>query len=395
VLVVLFTLASNPKLLTKSRIYVAATTAFILFLPHIYWQYAHGFPSIQYHLMERIDSSYEFSSTFDYLLQQLVLVGPVSSIVLLWAFLRKRPLDMLERALKFTTVGFYLFFLLYSFRGPVEANWTFPAFIGLIVLSHQYLVDKKHLRKLVNVLALITLCIVFLGRLYLAGCLPRLGLKDDEFLMNKEWADDISAKANGLPVFFVDSYQRASKFWFYSGHPAYSLNTLDYRRNGFNFWPLEDSLQHKRMFSVYQGKHRDIFNDSFQTDKGVFLGRVINDYFSFSRILFIDGKGLAGTSNQLLDLQFRCNVDSNSFLRLHPQFDTAHVWMAVYTKDVDEPVILPTTITLKNIRMRNQALGGSVKLEVPAGKYIARLGISSCIPNWPTINSTVFDLQVK
>jgi hypothetical protein len=45
--------------------------------------------------------------------------------------------------------------------------------------------------------------------------------------------------------------------------------------------------------------------------------------------------------------------------------------------------------------MRNQALGGSVKLEVPAGKYIARLGISSCIPNWPTINSTVFDLQVK
>src|SRR5205085_6363365 len=128
-----------------------------------YWQYAHGFPSVQYHLKERIETSYKFSSTLDYIFQQLIFIGPISSVVLLWAAFRKPPADKIERALKFTTAGFYFFFLAYSFRGGVEANWTFPAFIGLIVLSHQYLISRSHLRKLVNVLAIITLIVVCAG----------------------------------------------------------------------------------------------------------------------------------------------------------------------------------------------------------------------------------------
>jgi 4-amino-4-deoxy-L-arabinose transferase-like glycosyltransferase len=212
-LVLLLTFLSNPKLLFRSQVYIAAIVAFVLFLPHIYWQYSHGFPSIQYHLKERVDSSYNFSFTLEYMFQQLLVVGPVSSIVLIWACLRRRPSDELERALKFTTVGIYAVFLLYTFRGPVEANWTFPSFIGLIVLSHQYLVDRSHLRKLVNILALITLCIVFAGRLYLAGIFPRIELKEDEFLSNREWTSEVNTNSKGLPVFFVDSYQRASKYW--------------------------------------------------------------------------------------------------------------------------------------------------------------------------------------
>jgi hypothetical protein len=395
VLVILFTVASNPRLLRKSRTYLAVLIAAILYIPHLYWQYAHGFPSVQYHLKERIVSSYEISTTFEYIFQQLIFVGPASSIVLLWATFRKRPSNEIERALKFCSVGFYLFFLLYSLRDPIEANWTFCAFIGVIVLSHQYLTTRKHLRKLVNVLAFITLIIVVGGRLYLAGALPAIGLKDDEFLFNKEWTNEISKKADGLPVFFVDSYQRASKYWFYSGLPTYSLNTLDYRRNGYNFWAMEDSLQGRKMYAVYQGKHNDLFPDSIPTIKGQFLGRTVEKYFSFSRILFNSESDLEGMSDQLIDVELQCKADTSTIMRIHPAYDTARIWMAVYKIDVDEPLIIPTTMTIKDITHTNQSLLGKVKLAVPKGEYTARLGISSCIPNWPTINSSVIDLRVK
>ncbi|MCZ5415418.1 hypothetical protein O5553_28675, partial [Escherichia coli] len=81
---------------------------------------------------------------------------------------------------------------------------------------------------------------------------------------------------------FVDSYQRASKYWFYTGTPAFSLNTVNYRRNNFNFWKMEDSLQGKPAYAIYQGKHQDYFSDSIQTAKGIYLGRAVPDYFSFS-----------------------------------------------------------------------------------------------------------------
>ena len=395
VLVILFTVVANPKLLTRSRAYLAVLIATALYVPHLYWQYTHGFPSVQYHLKERILSRYDLSTTLEYIFQQLLFVGPASSIVLLWATFRKRPASDIERALKFCTVGFYLFFLLYSFRGPIEANWTFPAFIGVIILSHQYLTSRKHLRKLVNVLAFITLIIVVVGRLYLAGTLPAIGLKDDEFLFNKEWTREVSKHANGTPVFFVDSYQRASKYWFYCGTPTYSLNTLDYRRNGYNFWCMEESLQDKKMYAVYQGKHSDLFPDLIPTIRDTFLGRTVERYFSFSRVLFDSEHELQGSPGQLIELQLQCKADTASLIRMHPEYDTARIWMAVYKIDVDEPVILPTTLTLKDILHTNETLSGKVKLTVPKGDYTARFGITSCIPNWPTINSSTIDLRVE
>jgi hypothetical protein len=394
-LVVALTLASNPKLFTKRSTYLVGVFSLLLFIPHLYWQYAHDFPSAQYHFKDRISRSYQSSFTFDYIFQQLLLMGPLATIVILWAAIRSKPTDELQRALKFTTFGFYLFFLLYSFRGYIEANWTFPAFIGLIVLSHQYLSGRAHLRKLINILAICTFILTTACRFYLAGCLPPMDLKDDEFLFNKEWTEDIDQRAGGLPVFFVDSYQRASKYWFYSGKPAYSLNTLDYRRNGFSLWTMEDSLQHKKMYGVYQGKHNDYFKDSIPTKKGVFLGRIFDNYFSFSRILFASPSNVEGNNGDSLQIPVNCLIDEDSYKRIHPLFDTARVWMAIYSKDVDEPIVLPTSFCLGELTEHKQQVDVPVRLKVSPGSYAARFGISSCVSNWPTINSTAFSLKVK
>ena len=394
-LVVALTLVSNPKLLLKWQTYIVTAIALILFAPHIYWQFRHDFPSVQYHLFERSTSPYKINFTLDYIIEQLLIAGPLAGFILIWASFKRKPIDEVERALKFTTVGFYFFFLLATFRGRVEANWTFPSFIGLVALSHQQLRGNERLKRWIYRLSLITIGLVFVARLYLLGNIfPAIGLKDDEFLFNKDWANSIQQHSNGLPVFFTDSYQRASKYWFYSGFPSYSLNTLDERRNNFNLWKMEDGLQHKKTYGVYQGKHQNYFSDSINTKKGWYLGKVINDYFSFSRILISTGK-IEAKSNEIVILPLTFKLDQESLKRIHPDFDTVRVWMAVSLESVDEPVVFPTDLTLKNLKSGRQVLDAKIRLVLPPKKYKARFGLTSCIANWPTVNSSLITLEVK
>ncbi|HEY0272334.1 MAG TPA: glycosyltransferase family 39 protein, partial [Chitinophaga sp.] len=53
VLLVFFIVLSNLNLLRVFRFYVAVAITTVLFFPHLYWQYLHHFPSLQYHLVER------------------------------------------------------------------------------------------------------------------------------------------------------------------------------------------------------------------------------------------------------------------------------------------------------------------------------------------------------
>jgi hypothetical protein len=64
-------------------------------------------------------------------------------------------------------IGIYLIFLISSFRGKVEVNWTMPAIIPLIVLSHQFLIDKISWTKPLKIIAFVSLLLIIAGRIYL------------------------------------------------------------------------------------------------------------------------------------------------------------------------------------------------------------------------------------
>ena len=53
-LLIIIVILSNLKLLRNGRFYVAAILALLLFVPHLYWQYSNGFPSLKYHLVDRV-----------------------------------------------------------------------------------------------------------------------------------------------------------------------------------------------------------------------------------------------------------------------------------------------------------------------------------------------------
>src|SRR6185503_3961433 len=282
-LIVLFTFLSNIKLLTRWQTWLACLLVLILYSPHLYWQWQHDWISFRYHLFESNVNAYKFSQTTDYLLGQILLAGPIAGLLLLPAAFLYKPKPQsdsyrMEKALKFTLVGIYTVFLLSSFRGKVEPNWTMPVLIPLIILSHQFIVDKISWTKPLRVIAFISLLLIIAARLYLVIDIgPDNGLKG-RFHNNDLWANTIKEKTGEIPVVFYNSYQRASLYWFYSGVRSHSHNSYGERRNNYNFWPTEDSLLGKKVFiaDVYGISN---FSDSVHTKKG-WLGLSIDTLYA-------------------------------------------------------------------------------------------------------------------
>ena len=139
----------------------------ILYSPHLLWQWQHDWVSFRYHLFESNVSAYKFSYTTEYLLGQLLLAGPLVGFILLPAAFIYKTKNETEKALKFTLVGVYLIFFISSFRGKVEVNWPMPALVPLIILSHQFIIDKISWLKPLRIIAFISLLLIVAGRLYL------------------------------------------------------------------------------------------------------------------------------------------------------------------------------------------------------------------------------------
>jgi len=272
VLIVVFTLLSNIKLFTKPKLYIAGILTFCLFIPHLLWQWEHNWISFRYHLFESNVNAYKFSFTAEYLLGQLLLPGPIAGFILLPAAFLYNPQNKTEKALKYNMVGIYIFFLLSSFRGKVEANWTSPVIVSIMVLSHQSLQEKltpmaiggqKWLFRLLP----ITLFVVLFARIIMIEDILPVKQIRSRYHSWKEWSAIMKEKTKGLPIVFSNSYQRASKYWFYSGQMTCSQNLYKERRNNYNFWPIEDSLLGKPVFFLDK-YNLQRFHDSLKTPLG-------------------------------------------------------------------------------------------------------------------------------
>ncbi|HEV7780544.1 MAG TPA: glycosyltransferase family 39 protein, partial [Chitinophagaceae bacterium] len=289
VLVVFFVLLSNLRLFRRYQLYFAGLIAFIFIAPHLIWQWDHDWVSFRYHLFESNVNAYKPSFTLEYLAGQLLLPGPIAGLILLPAAFLYKPKNKTEDALRYAMVGIYLFFLLSSFRGKVEANWTSPALVSLIVLGHQYLYDKLRWQKLLFKLLPVTLIIVLFVRvIMIVDILPLKAVKE-RFHAWKDWPAEMKERTKGLPIVFSNSYQRASKYWFYTGQMTYSQNLYTGRKNNYNFWPIEDSMLGKPVYFL------DIYGvsgyiDSLQTPIGMIRYRYDSSFVSFGTTQISSGR---------------------------------------------------------------------------------------------------------
>lgn len=392
ILVIGLVLLSNLKLFANKYTYVSLLVCLLLFAPHIYWQYQHNFPSVQFHLFERNAADYKFKFTTEYLLGQIAFAGPVIGWLLLWAAFRYKPVSAVERAMKYTMIGTYIAFLISTYKGRVEANWTVPALIPLMVLSHRYFIQNYKLQKWVYISIPITLLFIVAVRLYIMAWFPPVSwIKRNEFHGNRIWTTGIHKKAGHLPVVFVNSYQMASKYWFYTNMPAFSLNSPYYRRNNYNLWPIEDSLIGKTVYVDVPHNSQD-YEWLFKPNGWSFpKAGVYQGFYSFSRVLFT---GIKCTAKQKGSVQINTHVsipeNYKSFFQ-QPAYSETPIWLVLYD-DGDVKTIINTGSTVRSLTSSDLELNINIPVGIAAKDYSARLCIGTILPGFPTINSTEFEV---
>jgi hypothetical protein len=84
---------------------------------------------------------------------------------------------------------------------------------------------------------------------------------------------------------WLNSYQRASKYAFYSGQPTHSLNFYRERRNNYNFWPIEDSMQGKSV-AIVDIYDMNRYTDSIKTPLGWVGYRIDSSFKGTSKYWF-------------------------------------------------------------------------------------------------------------
>jgi len=394
ILIVFFTLISNIRLFTKWQTYVAGILALALFSPHLFWQFQHDYPSFRYHLFERNASVYKTDYTFEYVFGQILMAGPLIGWLLLWAAAKKKVVSDLEKALKYSLFGIYAFFLLSTFKGRVEANWTAPAYIALIVLSHQYLTENLKAARWIYRLFIPSFLIVLMARVYMMIDIDPLPFfPKDEFHRNKEWSSIVHDKAAGKSVVFVNTYQRPSQYNFYSGDSAFGLNNIYYRRNNYNFWPLEQSLM-GRSATVISHENYEYFTDTIHTPRGFIGSKVIDPFFSFSRVDIRTSSRLEVSEGRLIaDLVVNIPLEFSTH-RAYTRFDTAQIVLSIFKKDKKKATLIQTGSRLKDVHDGKLKVDLILPASFAAGDYQVKWGINTAIPGWPSLNSSGYQLVI-
>lgn len=247
ILVILFTLASNLKLLRNPRFYVASIFGACLFVPHLYWQFEQEFPSLKYHLVGRNDP-YQLKHTLNYLANQLLNFGPLLFPLWIMSLWQGPSKTALLRAFFFNVIAIWGFFLVFTGKGHPEPQWTAVLCVPLALLGFNYLKNQERYRRLFTNLAVFMVILLFLARIIMVADWSKRFLPQ---FHKEEWVKAMQEQAGDLPVVFLDHYRDPSTYSFYSGDETTALNfPVGYRRNQFDIWDWEKRYHNKKVMLV-------------------------------------------------------------------------------------------------------------------------------------------------
>jgi hypothetical protein len=239
----------------------------------------------------------------------------------------------------------------------------------------------------------LSLLLVFAVRIYMVMDIPNNStIPKYEFHDNQNEASYFTKQSKGNPVVFINSYQQASKQRFYSELPSFSLNTPLYRRNNYNYWPIEDSLFWRPV--LVTGKFdRAVLKYRVNLPGFDSAGmRFIDTFYSFSKVRLKKIEQKSRSSS----IAVRCSITSPSdylkWFQTSPG-DTASIQLAVYKND--STFYFPSTFRVSNIQTTISHADLMFHTFLGSGVYKARLGISSSIPGHPTVNSLAFELDIE
>jgi hypothetical protein len=248
-LLIILIILSNLKLLQSPKFYISSIMAVMLFFPHILWQYSNDFPSLKYHLVDRI-SGFVIGNVPQYLLNLLLIQNPFILPVCIWLIFKNRSKNQFEKSLIYVISGFIAFFFISSFRYRVEPQWTALVSIPIIIILLGNSCFETRFGGYVKWVTIFFLPVLLFARLaFMVDFLPVTYLKKG-YHNSKERAIELSKIAGDRPVVFTNSYQDASKYTFYTGKFAHTLDNLNYRKNQYDLWDFEERIHGKEVLYV-------------------------------------------------------------------------------------------------------------------------------------------------
>lgn len=245
VLVIGFVLLSNLKILLNYRFWIALIVAFLVILPHVFWQASHEYLSLRFHLSERSFEPYNVADTLEYVATQFFVLGPVTGILFFIALIKLKSKTSFERTLKFLFWGVMFFFFFMSFKGNVEAHWTFVTIIPGLYFGYKYFDGKEKASKRIQKMGMTILVLIVVAKSTLMIDLRQwfeMPLVYAEWQSNEARSKEIAAQVGDRPVGFMNSYQKAALYSFYTGNPAFSMSNALGRRDQYSVWELEQDF---------------------------------------------------------------------------------------------------------------------------------------------------------
>ncbi len=288
VLLIFFVLLSNLSLLRNPKFYVASIFGAMLFLPHLYWQYANDFPSFRYHLQGRNDT-YELKYTITYIVNQLVIFSPLLLPFWLISLRKSWSNQPVIRAIYFVVFGFWAFFFYSSFKGHVEPQWTAMLSLPLVYLLYQRRNDmtsghsKDWFSKWAYRMALISV-ILIVGARFLVLMFNPFGVKSN--FHRSDWIYELQDQADGKPVVFENSYRNAAKYSFYAKEHATTFSNHLYRKNQYDIWTYETALHGKTVLLVMHDNNDSLFTKKISVDRRTFLLQTLENLQVKEKIAF-------------------------------------------------------------------------------------------------------------
>jgi hypothetical protein len=247
VLVIGFVVLSNLRLLGKFKFWFAGILALVLLSPHFYWQIANNLPSLQFHLVDRLEG-FKWKSFFEYLPNQMALLNPFTLGAVIFVLLKYAPSGRFSRSLYFQIIGFIGFFWLTSFRDHVEPNWTIACSVPMIILLAEKWPENPALFRYIRRFMLPSIFIILVLRILLLTKFDFI--KAIDFSGKKEKYEYIESVTKDLPVIFTVSYQDPSLYSFFTGKEATVISSVYTRQTQYDLWQFEKKYNNRPVFIV-------------------------------------------------------------------------------------------------------------------------------------------------
>ena len=394
ILVVFFTILSNVKLFRKKSFWVVAAIALLFYLPHILWQYHNDWASFRFHLIERRYNDYEALFTFEYLIAQPIILGPLVGVPLIWFFFKTKPKNHFQNALKYTGVGIYIFFFISSFKGHVESNWTFTALIPILILGYDGIENRQKATKYVFRTFPISLMIILAIRIYmLYDFLPKSWNVKTEFHNWKSWVHTIKNHTKDKTVIFANSYQKASFYEFYSGDPSFSFNNVWGRKNQYSIWNITQNKCWNNKIALIHN-FPTLKDDSLHTKTEKVYFNYQDNFMVLPFITISPEKNyFRAKPGEELNVNFKISKIGHENIMIDEMSIASYITYEIYAHDI----LLNSTKTDLLINDKLFESGkGNITIQIPENPdtYYFSISVKTGV-NPPTINSHKYKVVVE